>query len=157
MYPIIPLYDIVKKWRDKLAQSPEIVNYCQEKYGKAPTIYVGVNLKKPPTENDCPYIVILPGASREGETEQNEYVVNIGWAIRNDRIITVGNIQELAGIAEVSKFGELILDAVVEANPSYPVTQIITSIEPVEFFPQLVGEMELTIEIDQVIGATISY
>jgi hypothetical protein len=157
VYPTIPLYDIVKKWRDKLSGSTAISGYCQEQYGKGHTVFVGVNLKRPPDEKDCPYIVILPGASIEGEVEELKYAINIGWAIKNENQTVDGNVVELEGIEEVSELGELILAEVAEANPSYPVTEVTTTIEPVEYFPQLVGEMELTIGIEPVIGAGITY
>jgi hypothetical protein len=84
MIKTLPLMTIITAWGKALGQNAEINAFCLSKYNKTPTIYVGINKKKPPTEDDCPYIVIRPGVKEEGELDVYSYVISVGWAIKNE-------------------------------------------------------------------------
>ena len=153
--PTLALKTIWQKWRDILEKDEAIEQCCQSKYGKSLTVYVGINRKNPPKAENCPFAVILPGAKVEGEdVGEFIYSLTVGWAIANENM--TGN--ELDGIGECDDLGQLILTALVEANPNYPASSINYDINPVDFFPQIVGEMLIELTITPVIGVeTIKY
>lgn len=158
MIQTIKLTDIVAKWRDALAASQEIKVFCLTKYGKEPKIYVGLNRKKLPGEKDCPLIIIRPGSKVEGEDEREfTYLISVGWGIVNEAETVSGNVAQMEGVNECDQLGQLIYEALVDANPSYPISSVNYEIDPIEFFPQFVGEMQLELSITPAIGGVLSY
>jgi len=154
----IRISDIVSKWKDALAGSEAINEFCTTKYGKKPEIRVGLNQKQPPTAASCPIIVIRPGSKLEGE-DQEEFIysISIGWGIVNELETVNDNVRELNGIAECDELGQLIMTELYCVNPSHPVTTVYYDLEVVEFFPQFVGEMVLEIAVMPAIGGTLKY
>lgn len=157
MIQTLPLSTIVRKWRDLLVASDEIRAFCVEHYGKPAKVYVGVNAKRPPTEADCPYIVIRPGVKEEGELPEFTYVLSVGWVVRNDEATETAATVEQDGVYECDELGQLIYGCLAEASDSSPVTQVRYEIEPIDFAPQFVGEMQLEIAVTPTIGGAITY
>lgn len=157
MIQTLPLSTIVRVWRDLLAENSAINDYCITHYGRTPKIFVGINAKKPPTEADCPYIVIRPGAKEEGELEEFRYVISVGWAVKNETQSQTGSVIEQNGVYECDDLGQLIYQALAEASANSPVTRCQYEIEPVEFWPQFVGQMELETAVTPAIGGQVSY
>lgn len=150
--PTLALKTIWKKWKDILENDQTIKDYCQQKYGKCLTVFAGINCKNPPKAENCPFAVILPGTKAEGEdVGEFVYALTVGWAIVNENM--TGN--EIDGLSECDDLGQLILAALVEANPNYPVSSINYEINPVDFFPQIFGEMLLEITITPIIGVDV--
>lgn len=157
MIQTLSLSTIVRAWRDLLAANATISDYCLARYGRTPRLYVGINAKKPPTEADCPYIVIRPGVKEEGELEEFTYAISVGWAIKNENQTTNDNVIEQNGVYECDDLGQLIYQALAEASANSPVTRSQYEIEPIEFWPQFVGQMELETTITPAIGGSITY
>lgn len=158
MIQTLKITDIVVRWKEALAASQDIRDFCLTKYGKEPKIYVGLNRKKPPGEKDCPLIIIRPGAKIEGEDEkQFTYVISVGWGVVSEVETISGNVIEMAGVNECDQLGQLIYETLVNVNPSYPVSSVNYETDPIEFFPQFVGEMQLELSITPAIGGSLVY
>lgn len=158
MIPTIMIYDIISRWRDAIANSAEISAYCQEHYSKASSVFVGLDLKRAPDIHDCPLVIIRPGSKVEGESEsQFSYSVGVSWAIMNEGRTTTGNITEMSGVKEVDELGQLILKTLREINPDCPISTINYDIDSIEFFPQHVGEMQLTTTVTRTLGSPMQY
>lgn len=157
MIQTLALSTIAGAWRDALAADEGIRSWCLEHYGKALRIFVGINHKRPPTEADCPYIVIRPGVKEEGELDEFTYVISVGWAIRNEHVTESDGVIEQDGIAESDELGQLVYGVLVDLSPPSPVTKCVYELEPTEFWPQFVGQMELEISITPTIGGSITY
>lgn len=150
--PTLPLKTIWKKWQHTLETDQAIEEFCQQKYGKSLTVYTGLNRKNPPKAENCPFAVILPGTKSEGEdVGEFVYALTVGWAIVNENM--TGN--EPDGLGECDDLGQLILDALAEANPNYPISSANYEINPIDFFPQIVGEMLIELTITPVIGVDV--
>lgn len=160
MRPIqtIQLMNVARKQAKALRDSESINSYCLEKYGRRPQIRLGYNAKKSPGREDCPVILIPRMSKAEGENESAfRYVTLLGWMICNEQEEDVDGINELIGLEECDKLGQLIYETLVHLNPSYPVTESVYELEAVEFFPQILGEMQITIDIPRIIGAKLEY
>jgi len=78
-------------WRDILMGSVEIENFCMEKYGKKPTIFMGVNGNKLPDKRYCPAIFILPGIKTEGGGQDVlSYGICVSWSVNQPRVMVDG-------------------------------------------------------------------
>jgi len=156
--PTIKVTDISERWRVAIRTSAEIEAFCQEKYGKTFKIYDGYDEKKPPTAADCPYVALLPGAKGEGAgRSENAYMLTIAWCICNKTPIIVGSDISYPGLRETDTLGQLILETVAELNPSYPVNDIDYDIDPSSNFPQYPGRMNLTLNMQVIMGTNLVY
>ena len=154
----ITLESIVKKWRDAIKNSTAISAFCTTKYRKSLSLFVGVNGKKPPTENDCPLIIIFPGSKVEGLGESEyQYMISVGWSILQPSVTVVNGVSETTGTYETDELGQLIYAAIAEASLDYPITHIEYSIETNEFFPQFPGRIDAIITVPVAFGANLTY
>jgi hypothetical protein len=158
MVQTIPIYDILTVWRDILSNDIKIKEFCLEKYHKEPKIYLGIDLKNPPSVLDCPLIILCPGTKIEGEDEEEfRYAISVSWGIVNEKRKITGNIIEYFGIKEADEFGQLILLALSEANQDHPISSVHYELDSLDFFPQHCGEMRLEITVPRLMGAEMKY
>ncbi|WP_094605344.1 hypothetical protein SPSIL_002530 [Sporomusa silvacetica DSM 10669] len=158
MIPTLKLSDIISKWRDALQASQPIQNFCTTHYNKAPNIFVGINGKIPPTADNCPLIILYPGAKSEGlELQEYTYKLTIGWTILQTAVTVTNNVTELSGIAECDALGQLIYLELAQLSPDNPVSVLNYDLEPVAYFPRFPGRMEITVKISPVNGYNINF
>lgn len=158
MMQTIPLMDIVTKQAEALRSSEEIRDFCLAKYGKLPTIIVGHNEKKKPGREDCPAILIPRMGKIEGEDSQEfRYFTLVGWMIFNDQETEEDGIRVLKGLEEADALGQMIYEKLCHLNPNYPVSESHYEIEGFEFFPLIIGEMQLNITMPRTMGMKMEY
>lgn len=146
------LVNLTRLFAEKLADSEEIKQYCTQHYEKEQIVFLGTDLKQPPKQDTCPYIVVVPGEKQEGLTQkQFTYVVDIMWCISNKEI-TQDKLVEFVGINEADNLGQLILNTVVNSLKNSVVNQIDYSVNGLTEYPQFPGQMSLTINVPHVIG-----
>ncbi|MFQ7192557.1 MAG: hypothetical protein ACLRPD_11670 [Megamonas funiformis] len=146
------LVNLTRLFAEKLADSEEIKQYCTDHYKKEQIVFLGTDLKQPPSEDTCPYIVVVPGEKQEGLTQkQFTYVVDIMWCISNKEI-TKDKLVEFVGMDEADNLGQLILNTVVNSLKNSVVNQIDYSVNGLTEYPQFPGQMSLTINVPHVIG-----
>ncbi len=157
----LPLYDIISVWRDTLKNSGDIRDWCMSKYSRRPKIYVGIDRKDPPDEADCPYIILVPSeiSKIEGEDqEEHSYLIPVAWAIKNEEYrMIIDDVHEAMGIGEANAFGQLIFETLAGISEDNPITRIEQAIEPVMFFPQIVGTVACELVITPTIGGELVY
>lgn len=158
MIPTINAYQVIEKWRDKLASSEKLDAFCLEKYGKSFTIYVGADVKSLPNENNCPFILMIPSQKSEGVMHEDlQVTITLVWSIASKEKTINGKIIEMNNVSELTKFGEIIALEVAEINPSYPISNLEVGYEYLELGLQARGRMDATIRIPVVMGANIDY
>ena len=154
----IPLMDIVMRQAEALRSSETIRDFCMDKYNKLPTIFVGYNVKNRPGKDDCPAIVIPRMGKIEGEDSREfKYFTLVGWMIVNGDEVEEDGISRLRGLEESDALGQMIYETICHLNPNYPVSESHYEVDAVEFFPQIVGEMQLNITIPRTIGVEMKY
>ena len=158
MISTLKLSDIISKWRDALQTSTTIQNYCMSKYNQRPKIYVGINGKNPPTDTECPLIILYPGAKSEGlELKEYTYKLTVGWTIFQAAATTTDNLTEYSGVAECDELGQLIYLELAGLSADNPISAVNYSIEPIAYYPRFPGRMDITIKITPVNGYSIDY
>ena len=161
MIPTLALDTIVQKLLTVISTDAAILTYCVETWDTPLKVYVGVPRKHPPTQTDCPYVVIRPGAKTEGAGQsENTYAVAVGWSILSDVDPTVtvlldddgtpevpatiiGTTIEAPGFADCDALGQLLLAAIDGASSDNPIWLVDYEVECVEFLPQVVGDMQI--------------
>lgn len=163
------LSKMARRWRDILRDSARIRQYCQNNYGKPPTIFLGVNGKKLPDERHCPAIFILPGIKTEGLIPEFQYALSVSWSIKQPDVEVdgirkkwtenlTGESIEFLGVTESDQFGQMIFEELQSAvEDDFPITKMDYNIEIQEHYPQFPGFMILTTEIEPAMGEEITY
>lgn len=159
MFPSISLETIAKKWRDAIANSTAIGDFCTTNYGKVPKIYVGLDPRHKPTSSDCPYIVLGGFTKHEGlEQGTYHYAGSVGWVVYETAVASVtGQVNELQGLYHLDQLGQLIWEAIAEINPNYPLSELSYSIDMLDYVPQYAGNADIIISVPVTMGATLSY
>jgi hypothetical protein len=158
MVSTLKLIDIIYKWRDALQASQAIQNYCTTKYSKVPKIYVGINGKTLPSGTDCPVIILYPGAKSEGlELQEYSYKLTVGWSVNQEATVVTNNVTEYSGVAECDDLGQLIYLELAQLSTDNPISAVDYNIEPVAYFPQFCGRMDIMVKITPVNGYNITY
>ena len=154
----IPLMGIAMKQAKALRDSELIRDFCLSKYNKLPQIIIGHNVKKKPGRDDCPAILIPRMGKIEGEDSREfKYFSLVGWMIVNDQETEAEDIRILTGLEESDALGQMIYETLCLLNPDYPVSESHYEIDAVEFFPQIVGEMQLNITVPRTMGMAMKY
>jgi hypothetical protein len=158
MIPTLNLDAIISKWRDTLQASQPIQSFCSTKYSKSPSIFVGVNGQSPPTGSNCPMIIIYPGSKSEGlELQEFMYKITVGWTVLQNAVTVSNNVTECTGVSECDALGQLIYQELAQISTDNPISVVNYSIEPVAYFPQFPGRMDVTVKIKTVNGYSITY
>jgi hypothetical protein len=163
MIPTIAINEILETFAASLAADTALNNYCQAQFSKDVTIYLGYNGETPPAATNCPYIVIYPDQKGEGADENiYQYTIPVDWAVANETQTTSGKIVTLAGIGQCDAMGQLILECLNEVSADHPIVKAAyriaaTKTEAATLYPQIAGQMKLTINVARSIGAVISY
>lgn len=171
MIHTLKLKTIAMCWRDIILSSDAIRNYCLDKYGKPPTIFMGVNGKKLPEDKHCPYICIMPGVKNEGlDQDPLTYGIAISWAIVQSDVLVDGELRkwnenltgeviEYLGVYESDDFGQLIYETIQAAvMDNHPVTKLEYEVNGAsEYIPQWPGHMILQTDIEVAMGEEIEY
>jgi hypothetical protein len=154
----ISLMDIVDKISTVLAADAALIAWADAKYDKALTILVGVDQRNRPGPESCPLILIRPERQDLSQSSSEQtHRVQVDWAVFDDTVTTTGTITEYTGVRRVDEMGRLIwaaLQSGISAHVAMDQSEYV--LETVEAFPLLLGGMDITINVPQLIGADIT-
>ena len=101
--------DLITKIKDLLSKTTSIINYCQTTYSKAPTVFIGVDIRNVPRVESYP-LLMLYDIKIERRLDAIVYVVSIGIGIENNDIQQDNNVFIYKGYVEGKRLKELIED-----------------------------------------------
>lgn len=154
----LPLIDVIKKWANALVNSQELLDFCEEKYQKPPTIFIAYDAEHPPTQDDHPLVILHYAKKTEGEQiDQYNYFFMVDWGVMNSKATRTGNLVEFEGYAEANQMGEIILDVISNVSNDYPIAKVDFDIEPELYFPIIPGQMKIYLDIEISLGMDINY
>ena len=167
----IALQSISRTWMEAIQQSTEIKEYCKTHYGREPKFLLGGNPRESPSEEDCPFIVVMNGSKVEGEgIDTLTYSVAVVWVVSNSDMIVDGKRRpfagygdaksiELQGAIECDEFGQLLYETVQRCaeDHGYPISKIEYDISPKAAFPQFPGVFIAETEIEPAMGEILTY
>ncbi len=154
---MIKIRNILTTFRDLLLNSSELSNWCSTNYGAEPKIFVGMDKQNPPGKKDAPFVMIRPGAANEGQEVDNfGYKIQVDWALSDDSREENGRAIEYTGQYKLDEMGNLVWDALVAGMDNVTLSSSEYTLEPIEFFPLLVGGMDIDINVPNTIGGEIT-
>ncbi len=139
-----------------LAGNQGLLDFCDEKYGKPPKVFVTVDAKNLPGAEHCPMVVLIPNFKEEGILDAFTYDMTAAWSIVNKDAPDVdGIIVKPPGFYESDALGQLVLAVMAE---TFRVIKYTYSIDPVSSRPQYPGRADMEIEVPVPRGSgTISF
>jgi hypothetical protein len=154
----ISLMDVVDKISAVLAADAALAAWADDKYDTTVAILVGMDERNRPGPELCPLILIRPDRQDIGQSvTQMQHRVQIDWAVHDDTVTTAGTVTEYTGVRRVDEMGRLIWDALCSGISDHvAIDQSEYVLEIVENFPMLIGGMDITINVPQLIGAEIT-
>lgn len=154
----ISLMDIVDKIVTVLAANAALIAWADDKYGKALTILVGMDERNRPGPESCPLILIRPERQDLSQSSSEQaHRVQVDWAVFDDTVATTGTVTEYTGVRRVDEMGRLIWAALQSGISTHvAMDQSEYVLETIEKFPLLLGGMDITINVPQLIGADIT-
>lgn len=150
MIPTMRMTSIFDTWRDAITADYELLDYCENTLGKPLTLFVGYSPHRPPTEKDCPYIILTPGGKLEGAARQEEYTYQhvVGWSVLGNKAPKkTGIVYEVEALKEGDIFGQHILRVLDTASPGNNIDELDYELNEVDYAPQVVGQVAIKIGI----------
>lgn len=140
--------EIALRWAKRLKASEDLRGWCEEHLGTAAKVLYGIVLQDPPTEDDCPLIVVTPVRMELTEGE-NSAVVSLGWVITEDSRTDEDGVTVMEGLRLVEEFGREIWAELLkeerEASLVHFVEPVTFEVEGELFFPMFAGSMEVQV------------
>lgn len=101
-----------------LANSTEITAFCQSKYGRKQTIFVGMNMQNPPNKDSAPSITIV-GVKTNKVGRVAKYSFGIGIIVERATITeknTPVKAITMEGFIEAEELREIVEDSVIDSH-----------------------------------------
>ena len=105
---------LLESIRDILATSQEIADYCQQKWGKIHTVFLGYNRENPPTDEFWPAIVIAAISAIEKRNMREVYRITIGVYAGTETIEENVNKITFTGFVNSEEFREKIEEEILK-------------------------------------------
>ena len=145
------LNTVLQKLRDTVADATAIKSWAQTNFSKNHTVFIGLDSRNPPTEDDYPCLSLYPAskeASQGEEATSNVFGCSCGINIESTATVISTNVKEYSGVQLLESFRKLVIDAIDTLSATdlggY-ITAVKVDYAPIEFFPFFLCDMEITI------------
>ena len=138
---------LIETIRDAVHDDSDTQTWCTANYSRNHKVYVGIDMRNPPGDSDCPLVHLFPKAKISGyELDDQDHIIAATPVLSNENTRTVAgkdNVVEMLGISHMETFRKYVETAVVGATPSGMFINILeTEYDPIEFFPFFIAPME---------------
>lgn len=109
----VTMSDLVVAWRSLFKTSNLIESFCQSNFSKSLKLYVGHDSMKEQSEDDCPFISIIPIGYNPGLTQQEvTWTIDIDFGVNDPTFedYQSNGVIEQKGVYLVDQLFNLILE-----------------------------------------------
>jgi hypothetical protein len=155
----VKMMDVISLFRDKVLNDSAIEAYCQLKYSKSLSVFVGL-MREFPIEENSPFVVFLPDNFSGGwQAEKFTWGFTIVASIINENYsdFQSNGAIEWEGLYEIDHLTKLVEDALKSLDDSYNIQADIVNYDMIdndETFPMAMSSMMVVCDIDNVLGST---
>lgn len=112
---------LVDKIITAISTNAALIMWCGTNYKKPPTIYKGIDLRKPPPSSECPVINVIPIKKNPNESmESVPHIVGVICQVHEDQTIPPSTtttidgvvIKEYVGIDNIEEFRKAVENAI---------------------------------------------
>lgn len=109
---------IATLWAAALASSRTLRQWSLDRYGKAVALRVGVDMRRPPDENDAPFIALFPDAVATGPGRKvNEHDIGLLIGLSEEGFENRESVMLMSGTLRLAEVWELVRKALERAVP----------------------------------------
>lgn len=111
------LSDVITVIENAINGNSAINAHCLTTFGKIPTIFIGIDPRKPPKfEESCPVIAVWTGGrARSQDQSHRMHTVSIGCGIKDTTQTRTGQSIRFKGLEKIDTFANMVEEAVVKA------------------------------------------
>lgn len=154
---MITISDLLNAMSARLLADTTLTAAFVTETGSEPTVIVGEDTRNMPGPDDAPCIIITAGMSRGGQ-ESSEYVfsVSVDWLISEESVTENDRSKVYDGPLKSDRLGEAIWSSLCGVSPNVALSDRTYGIATLEQYPLVIGMMDITINVPQLIGAEIT-
>lgn len=103
--------------REALAGDAELESWCMERFGRAPTIALGVDEENPPQKDEYPLVAIIDLSQSRGNLQpKNTWEVHLGVGVVNNTVEITGNRKTYPGMLQAEEMRVLAENAIYRSR-----------------------------------------
>lgn len=146
-------YRIARLWALAFAADRPLIAWVNDNYGKPFHVQIGADMRRPPAEEDAPYIAIFPDAGTSGPQRQNRdcelgLVAGIADA---EWLDDPAGFRELRALARLNHLVPLLENAMRMALPDARLHEVETQYDILQY-PLCQAVMTVTVQESLPIG-----
>jgi len=135
--------------RNAVHDDSDLQSWCASNYSRNHKVYVGVDTRRPPAEDQYPLVYLYPVAKRGGYglgTQDHVIGAACGLADEDTRAVSgKTNLVELAGVQHLRTFRKYVDAAILGAElGDLTAGSVEIAFETLDFFPFFLATMEFT-------------
>ena len=149
---------IAQKVLEALRDSADILDECQDRFGKAHSVFSGFTGEEAPGSEYQPYFQIYPAIRTEGEEEDKfSFTLSLELGLQDSTLTEATSADGVytaiyRGPESLEVLLNLARDAIRGISAELEIDQEQSLYDPLEFYPLFVGILTLTITFPKLIG-----
>jgi len=148
----------LEAWKDALSTNSALTAWAKAYYGRAHKVYINIDERNGPGQDDCPYIQLRPMSARYGRGVTEKIMEFEMVACLHDESFAQDpetNAVEYFGVQKVMDMVDLAVAAIAAVSTGNALLQdIAVEIETIEFFPFFLAGCPLVLIEPFTLGAT---
>jgi len=143
---------------EAIATDSDISTWCNANYSDGVSVYVNIDSRKPPRQDDCPLVLVYPVAKFCGQREnEKQHVFSIGCCVYDESRAShagISNITEYAGVKNAEALRKYVETAIAGLTlTNCEISPVEVEYDPIESFPFIWALMTITIVEAVTIGS----
>lgn len=145
---------LIESFKTAISTSADLNQWCVATYDRAPKVYINIDNRNPPGEEECPFCVIHPVSKRVGfgvSTKRHSFEVDC--CIYDESTRTTGQVVEYNSVRRIEEFRKLVENAIaaIDIDPAL-LEEIDIEYEFIESFPFAWAGMTIGLSEDFILG-----
>jgi hypothetical protein len=151
------IYTLLGTLRDAVYDDSGIASWCTTNYSQAHKVYIGIDPKAPPGEDDYPLVSLWPNGKTQGESATfNGHEITLVCGIRDASTRTITGktrVTEYAGVSDIERFTSDCIDVIATNIPGGMfLDSAETRYMDIDLFPYFMSETILSINLPEYQG-----
>jgi hypothetical protein len=140
-----------------LAADSALTAWAQATYGRPQKVYINIDLKNPPGQADCPYVILRPATARIGNAQAQKLAqLEMVCCLYDESFRTYAEdaITEYNGVQRLCELIQLAIRALAALDIGNALLNLLEpDFDTIESFPFFMAGLPLAITEDYVLGA----
>lgn len=146
------IYTLLTTLRDAVHDDSNTQTWCTAQYERNHKVYVGIDTRKPPGEDEYPLVHLFPISKQGGyDAERLEHGIGVTCGVHNATAATTGkaNVVEYVGMEHIETFRKHVETAIAGAVPTgHDLVRFEADFDTLDFFPFFLATQEYIIGKD---------